>query len=349
MNTIPFGAQSIAQDAPPVIVAELSGNHQGSLEQALALVDAAAQAGAHAIKLQTYTADTMTLDVKTGEFFIHDAENIWQGQSLYELYQQAHTPWSWHEIIFKHAREKGMFAFSAPFDASAIDFLETLETPIYKIASFENTDLPLIEKAAKTGKPLIISTGMASIAELDDAVKTARAAGCQQLILLKCTSSYPAQPDEIHLATIAHLQQMFQCHVGLSDHTQGIGVAIAAVALGARMIEKHLVLSRDSQAVDALFSIEPHELAQLVIESKRAWQAVGHVQYGVNKTESIVQKHRRSLYIAKDLKAGERLTTDNLRIIRPGLGVAPKYFAQFLSKPVRKDVTKGTPVSWDLI
>lgn len=349
MSAIKIGHHPIADDAPPFIIAEMSGNHGGSLEQALALVDAAAAAGAHAIKLQTYTADTMTLDIKDREFFIDDPNSLWQGHSLYDLYKIAATPWDWHPAIFQRAKEKGLLAFSTPFDASAVDFLESLDVPAYKVASFENVDIPLIQKVAATGKPVIISTGMASLAELDDAVSAARAAGCSQLILLKCTSNYPAEPTDSNLATLPHLRQLFGCQVGLSDHTLGLGVPLASVALGARVIEKHFVLSRDSDAVDAAFSMEPGELKALVEESRRAWQAVGQVSYGPTEREKRSLEHRRSLYIAKDMKAGDVLTEDNLRAIRPGLGLAPKYQPTLLGRTVSRDVAKGTPMSWELL
>lgn len=349
MSAFTLGGHLIADNAPPFIIAELSGNHGGSLEQALALVDAAATAGAHAVKLQTYTADTMTLDIHEREFFIDDPGSLWHGHSLYELYQIAATPWDWHQAIFDRARDHGMLAFSTPFDASAVDFLESLDVPAYKVASFENVDIPLIEKVAATGKPMIISTGMASLAELADAVATARQAGCRDLVLLKCTSNYPAQPTDANLQTLPHLKQLFDCQVGLSDHTLGLGVPLAAVALGARVIEKHLVLDRNSDVVDAAFSMEPNELKALVTESERAWQALGQVRYGPTQREMASLPHRRSLYITADLKAGDKLSADNLRAIRPGLGLAPKYFATLLGRTVTRDVARGTPMSWDLL
>ncbi|NEO82899.1 MAG: pseudaminic acid synthase [Spirulina sp. SIO3F2] len=340
--------KSIGPDAPPFIIAEMSGNHNQSLQRALEIVEAAAQAGAHGLKLQTYTADTMTLDLKEGDFFIDNPESLWNGHSLYELYQQAHTPWEWHETLLKRCRELGIIGFSTPFDATAVDFLESLDVPCYKIASFENTDLPLIRKVASTGKPMIISTGMATIAELDETVRTARASGCQDLVLLKCTSTYPASPENSHLQTIPHLQALFKTQVGLSDHTLGVGVAVASVALGATVIEKHFTLSRAEGGVDAVFSMEPEEMYQLVVESQRAWQALGQIQYGSVKAEQASRKFRRSLYIAEDLKAGDRLTPKNLRAIRPGYGLPPKYIDTFLGKLLTKDVKKGTPLSWDI-
>jgi pseudaminic acid synthase len=349
MKTIDIRGRSVGEKHPSFIVAEMSGNHNQSLERALHIVEAAAQAGAQAIKLQTYTADTMTLDLNQGDFFIEDEDSLWQGKSLYELYKEAYTPWEWHEPIFKRCRELGILAFSTPFDETAVDFLETLDVPCYKIASFELTDLPLIRKVATTGKPMIISTGMASVAEIDETVKVAKEAGCQDLILLKCTSSYPASPKESNLLTIPHMQKLFNCPVGLSDHTMGIGAALASVALGACMIEKHFTLSRADGGVDSAFSMEPEEMRQLVIETERAWQALGQINYSPVEQESKSLKFRRSLYIAQDMAAGEVLTPDNLRIVRPGYGLEPKYYEVLLGKKINRAVKKGTPLNWDLI
>lgn len=333
----------------PLIIAEMSGNHNQSLERALSLVDAAAAAGADAVKLQTYTADTMTLDIHGNEFFISDPKSLWKGQSLHSLYKQAHTPWEWHEPIMARAREQGIDCFSSPFDESAVDFLETLGVPYYKIASFECIDLPLISRAASTGKPIIISTGMASIAEIGEAVQTAREAGSPEIVLLKCTSTYPATPESTNLLTIPHMEDLFGCPVGLSDHTLGIGAAIAAVALGASVIEKHFTLSRADGGVDAAFSMEPDELKMLVEETQRAWQAIGKIEYGPTEAEENAVMGRRSLYIATDMEAGEVLTQENLRRIRPGHGLPPKYYYVLLGKKVVKAVRKGTPVAWDLV
>ena len=348
MRPFQIGGRPIGQGAP-FVIAEMSGNHNQSLERALAIVDAAAAAGAHAVKLQTYTPDTMTLDLDSGEFFIDDPANPWAGRSLHALYGDAYTPWEWHAPIFERCRERGVLCFSSPFDDSAVDFLETLDAPAYKIASFENTDLPLIRKAAATGKPLILSTGMATLEELEEAVAAAREAGCEELVLLKCTSSYPAGPESCHLATMADLRQRFGCLVGLSDPTLGIGVAVAATALGATVIEKHFTLSRAEGGVDAAFSMEPAELRQLVEETARAAAALGEVRYGPTETESASLKHRRSLYIGENLKAGELLTETNLRRIRPGLGLAPKHFEAVLGRAGKRDVAKGTPLSWELL
>lgn len=349
MNEILLADVKIGHNYPPFIVAEMSGNHNQSLDRALEIVDAAARAGAHAVKIQTYTADTMTLDLDNGEFFIDDPNSLWKGSSLYELYKQAHTPWEWHKPIMDRCRKLGIIFFSTPFDETAVDFLEELDVPCYKIASFENTDLPLIKKAAKTGKPMIISTGMATLAELDETVRAARDAGCENIILLKCTSSYPSTPDNTNLLTIPHLKEMFRCQVGLSDHTMGIGAALAAVALGATMIEKHFTLSRTDGGVDSTFSLEPEELKSLVVESERAWQAIGEISYGPTEQEKGSLKFRRSIYITKDVRKGEEFSTKNLRTIRPGYGLPPKYMSALFGKKATRDVKKGTAMKWDLV
>lgn len=333
----------------PFVIAEMSGNHNQSLERALEIVDAAAKAGAHALKIQTYTADTITLDVGEGEFFISDPNSLWKGTSLHKLYQQAYTPWEWHKAIFDRCRELGMIGFSTPFDETAVDFLEELDVPCYKIASFENIHLPLIRKVAATGKPMIVSTGMATVAELDDTVRAAREAGCNDIVLLKCTSSYPATPENTNIRTIPHLRELFGCEVGLSDHTMGTGVAVASVALGASVIEKHFTLCRADGGVDSAFSLEPAEMAALVVETERAWQALGAISYGVTEAEKKSLQFRRSIYIARDIAAGETLTSENLRCVRPGLGLPPKYYETLLGRKVNRDVKMGTPMSWDLL
>ena len=333
----------------PFVIAEMSGNHNQSLERALQIVDAAAASGAHALKIQTYTPDTMTLDVSDGDFTIGDAGSLWKGNSLYKLYGEAHTPWDWHEPIFRRAREHGMTPFSTPFDDTAVDFLESLDVACYKIASFENTDLPLIRRVAATGKPLIISTGMATVAELDETVRAARQAGCRDLVLLKCTSTYPATAGNTNILTIPHMRALFDCEVGLSDHTMGVGVAVASVALGARVVEKHFTLRRADGGVDSSFSMEPAEMAQLVIETERAWQALGQVAYGPTEAEQKSLQFRRSLYVCADLRAGEVLTPANLRAIRPGKGLPTRYLDIFMGRPVRIDVQRGTPLSWDML
>lgn len=338
-----------SKDGQPFIIAEMSGNHNQSLERALAIVDAAAAAGVDAIKIQTYTADTMTLDIDTGEFFIADQNSLWKGESLYRLYEKAHTPWEWHKPIFDRCKEHGIMGFSTPFDDTSVDFLEELGVPCYKIASFENIDLPLIRKAARTGKPIIASTGMTTVSELSDLVQTARDNGCTDLTLLKCTSSYPSSPEGTNLRTIPHMRELFGCDVGLSDHTLGIGVAVASVALGATVIENHFTLSRADGGVDAAFSLEPHEMAQLVRECRAAALAMGEVRYEMAEQEKKSLQFRRSLYIAEDMRAGDVLTEKNLRRIRPGHGLSPKHYDALLGKKVRCDVKRGTPMSWELL
>ena len=333
----------------PFIIAEMSGNHNHSLERALAIVDAAAEVGVDALKLQTYTADTMTIDKSDGEFFISDANSLWKGESLYSLYKKAHTPWEWHKVIFDRCKERGIIGFSTPFDFTAVDFLEELDCPIYKIASFENIDLPLIKRVAQTGKPMIVSTGMASVGELQELVDTARDNGCEDLTLLKCTSSYPATPEGSNLLTIPHMKELFKCNVGLSDHTLGLGAAVASMALGARVIEKHFTLCRADGGVDSAFSMEPAEMAQLVRECNTAVQAIGHVNYKMQEQEKNSLIYRRSLYIVKDMKAGDVLTEENLRSIRPGLGLPPKFYEDLLGKKVRCDVKKGTAMRWEFV
>jgi pseudaminic acid synthase len=349
LKSLAIAGRSIGRDSMPMVIAEMSGNHKGSLDGALQLVEAAARTGAHALKLQTYTADTMTLDLSEGEFFIDDPDSPWTGNSLYALYEQAHTPWEWHGPIFRRAHELGMTCFSSPFDETAVDFLESLAVPCYKVASFENTDTPLLKKIAATGKPMIISTGMATVAELDETVRTARAAGCEDLLLLKCTSTYPATPESSNLLTIPHMRALFGCEVGLSDHSLGIGVAVAAVAMGATVIEKHLTLDRNDGGVDSSFSLEPADFAQLVVETGRAWQALGTVAYGPTDAEQRARLRRRSVYVTQDLEPGDVLTTDNVRCIRPGLGLAPKHFESLLGRRVGQAVKKGTPMRWDLV
>jgi len=301
------------------------------------------------LKLQTYTADTITLDVSEGEFFIDDKESLWKGKSLYELYEEAHTPWEWHEPIMKRANELGMLCFSTPFDNTAVDYLEDLNVPAFKIASFENTHLPLIKKVASTGKPMIISTGMASVAEMDEMVQTIRDAGCEQFVLLKCTSTYPATPKNSNVLTISHMRKLFNCEIGLSDHTMGIGASVAAVSHGATVIEKHFTLSRKDGGVDSAFSMEPEEMKQLVVEAERAWQSLGKVTYGPTAAEKSSIVFRRSLYIAETMKKGDVLNKKNLRIVRPGLGLASKYYDVLLGRRVNQDVKKGTPVDWGII
>ena len=345
--TIEIAGRHIGAEHPPFVIAEMSGNHNQSLERALAIVDAAAEAGAHAIKLQTYTADTMTLDTRGGSFEINDPNSLWAGKNLHDLYKQAYTPWEWHFPIMERARELGLICFSSPFDESAVDFLLDLDVPAFKIASFENNHLPLIKKAAATGKPVIISTGMASLGELEKAVSTAREAGCEQLILLKCTSTYPATPENTNILTIPHLKHLFGAEVGLSDHTMGVGVAVASVALGASVIEKHFTLSRAEGGVDSAFSLEPTELCSLVTETQRAWQSLGQVCYGATQAEIKSQVFRRSIYVAADISQGELFTEANIRIVRPGDGAPPYLYEHLLGKTTRRSYRAGTPLSLD--
>ncbi|MEX1027536.1 MAG: pseudaminic acid synthase [Candidatus Paceibacterota bacterium] len=347
-DEVQIADRAIGPDHSPFVIAEMSGNHNQSLERAFEIVDAAANAGAHALKLQTYTADTMTLDVDRDEFKILDSSSLWHGRHLHELYEQAHTPWAWHGPIFERARERGLIVFSSPFDESAIEFLESLNAPAYKIASFELTDLRLIATAARTGKPLVMSTGMANLAEIDDAVSCARQHGCDQIVLLKCTSTYPATPESTNLRTIPHLQQCFQTQVGLSDHTAGVGVAVAAVALGATAIEKHFTLSRADGGVDAAFSLEPDELKSLIVESERAWQALGSIQYGATGSQRKSLMFRRSIFISEDVAAGQVVQPSQIRIIRPGHGLAPGLWERVCGRTARRDLQRGEPTDWDM-
>ena len=347
-EVIEISGRKVGLGYEPLIVAEMSGNHNQSLERALEIVEVAANSGAHAIKLQTYTADTLTIDKKDGDFYLDDPKSLWNGMSMYELYQQAHTPWEWHEQIFKRCNELGLLCFSSPFDVTAVDFLEGLHCPCYKIASTENTDFELLKKVAATGKPVIISTGMATIEELGEMVSVVKKSGCTELILLKCTAAYPANPSDANLTTIQHMKDLLDCQIGLSDHTLGIGVAIASVALGAVMIEKHFTLSRKDLGVDSAFSMEPDEFSQLVKETKIAWESKGSIHYGPVAIENS-NLSRRSLYIVKDMKKGEIITKENVRSIRPGYGLPVKYFEDILGMKVTKDVLLGTRLSFDLV
>ncbi|MBK6836159.1 MAG: pseudaminic acid synthase [Bacteroidetes bacterium] len=347
MKDIKIDNITIGVNHKPFLIAEMSGNHNQSLERALELVDAASNAGAHALKLQTYTADTITMK---GAYTINDANSLWNGKELHDLYKEAYTPWEWHKAIFNRAKEKGMIAFSSPFDESAVDFLEGLNVPLYKIASFENSHHPLLRKVAKTGKPVIVSTGVSSIADIDESVRVLRSAGCKDLILLKCTSTYPATPENTNLNTIPHLSQLHNCIVGLSDHTMGIGASVAAVALGARVIEKHFTLRRADGGVDSAFSLEPEELESLVIETERAFLALGNIQYGVQQAETKSLLFKRSIYVAEDIKAGDTFSDKNLKVIRPGDGLAPKYYFSLIGQKAQKELKKGTPLNMnDLI
>ena len=344
---INLGRKKIGDNSPPFIIAEMSGNHNKSLSRALDIVEAAAKAGVDALKLQTYTPDTMTMNFKGGNFDVKDSESIWKGKNLYELYAQASTPWEWHKEIFEKANELGLLCFSSPFDESAVDFLMDLNVPAFKIASFENNHLPLIKYAAQTKKPLIISTGMATISEIEEAVSTARQSGCKDLILLKCTSTYPAKAHNSNLNTIPHLKELYKCQVGLSDHTLGVGTAIAATALGATVIEKHFTLSRSDGGVDSTFSLEPNEMKLLVNETKTAWESLGEIKYGPTNEERKNIIFKRSIYASANINKGEKFTRENIKIIRPGDGLEPKYFDLILGRVSNKEISKGNPIKLD--
>ncbi|MCX8491781.1 MAG: pseudaminic acid synthase [Cyclobacteriaceae bacterium] len=347
MNTMKIGNHIISKENRPFIIAEMSGNHNQSLERALSIVDAAAGAGAHAIKLQTYTADTMTIK---GAYKIDDESSLWKGRELYDLYKEAYTPWEWHSPIFDHAKKRGLIAFSSPFDETAVDFLEELKVPIYKIASFENTDHPLLKKVAQTGKPVIMSTGVSTLADIFESVQVLRSNGCKELTLLKCTSTYPATPENTNLLSIPVLQDIFSdCIIGLSDHTMGIGAAVASVVLGARVIEKHFTLNRADGGVDSTFSLEPNELKSLVIESERAFQALGKPFFDIQPAELKSKIFKRSIYVSKKIEAGQLFTIENTRIIRPGDGIQPKFHEQILGKKSSINLEPGTPLQWDYV
>ena len=327
----------------------MSGNHNGSLERALAIVDAAAEAGADAIKLQTYTADTITLDVDAPLFRVSEEHPLWGGKKLYDLYTEAHTPWEWHSELFKRAAELGVVAFSTPFDETAVDFLEELSTPLYKIASMEIVDIPLIQKVAATKKPIIISTGTASLGEIEDAVRAARGHGCKDLTLLVCSSSYPAQSSDVHLARLAMLRSLFGVRVGYSDHTVGVNVAIASAALGATVIEKHFTLDKSDGGVDSAFSADPDELRDIVMGSKEAAQAIGQPDVWLTQAESESLRHRPSLYVTEAVSQGELVSQSNVRSVRPSGGLAPSQFLAVMGRRFRQDNPAGTPLSWDLL
>jgi pseudaminic acid synthase len=347
--SVKIGKRRIARDEPPYLIAEMSGNHDGSLDKALKIVELAAASGADAVKLQTYTPDTMTLNTAAPGFIIEDEKSLWFGRQLFDLYREAHTPWEWHEPIMRRASELGIHCFSTPFDETSVDFLERLDVPAYKIASFEAVDLPLIRRVARTGKPVIISTGMASAGEIEDATRAVRDVGNNQIVLLKCTSTYPATPRNSNLRTIPNMRDAFSCEIGLSDHTMGCGVAVAAIAFGASMIEKHFTLRRADGGVDAPFSLEPAEFRALRIETDRAWQALGSITYGGTEDEIKSKAFRRSLYISREVVAGEVLTSDNVRIVRPGFGLAPKFYNIILGMRVGCRLPAGTPLTWDVL
>lgn len=343
-QTFSVAGRIIGQGHPPFIIAEMSGNHNGSLARARQIVEMVAEAGADAIKLQTYTADTMTIRSNAPEFTINNKESLWYGRTLYELYQEAHTPWEWHQELFDYARKLGLIAFSTPFDATAVDFLTSLSVPMFKIASFENTDYPLIKKVASTGKPMIISSGTATLGEVERAVGTARLAGAEDIIVLKCTSAYPAPHKESNLLSIPHLSELLGVPVGLSDHTLGVGASVAAIALGAVVIEKHVTLSRDDGGVDSAFSLDPTELRQLVVEGRRAWEALGEAEFSSTVSEQASKQFRRAIYVVKDMKEGEKFTPENIRVIRPGnVGLSPEHYEGLIAEGrAACDITAGS-------
>jgi pseudaminic acid synthase len=337
----------IGDGHPPLIIAEMSANHNQSLERALKIVDVAAQAGAHALKIQTYTADTMTLDIDKSDFFISNPNSLWKGQSLYKLYQEAYTPWDWHEHIFARCRHHGIIGFSTPFDNTAVDFLEKLDVPCYKIASFELVDLSLIRYAANTGKPMILSTGMANVEEIQEAIDAAREGGCEELAILHCVSGYPAPAEDYNLRVIPDMIERFGLVTGLSDHTLDNTTAITSIAMGASIIEKHFTLDRNNGGPDDSFSIEPEELKNLCKDSKTAWESLGQINYERKKSEQNNVIFRRSLYAVQNIKAGEIFTKENVKIIRPGFGLAPKYFEQVMGRVALNDIDRGAPLSME--
>lgn len=350
MNNQPIkiGNFFIGPEYSPFIIAEMSGNHNQSIDKAFEIVDAAANAGAHAIKLQTYTPDTITVKgaMKIGS---EDSLSLWSGEELYDLYKQAYTPWEWHKPIFEYAKQRGLEVFSSPFDTTAVDFLESLDVPAYKIASFENTDHILLKKVAKTGKPIIMSTGVSNLADIEESVKVLKENGCKDLILLKCTSTYPATPENTNLLAIPLLRDLFDVNVGLSDHTLGIGVSVASIVLGARVIEKHFTIRRSEGGVDAAFSLEPEEFKSLVEETKRAFMALGNPFLGIQEAERNSIKLKRSLYIVEYIKAGEPFTSLNTQSKRPSFGLHTRYFEQINGKTAKVDIASGTPLSWEMI
>lgn len=343
-SEIKIGGRLVGPGHKPFVIAEMSGNHNQSLERALAIVDAAAASGADAVKLQTYTADTMTLKLKSEDFVVSDQESLWKNRSLHDLYKEAHTPWEWHKPIMQRCQHHGILCFSTPFDDTAVDFLESLAVPCFKIASFENTCIPLLKRVARAKKPMIVSTGMATVGELDETVKTIRAMGCDDLILLKCTSTYPASPENTNLSTIPHMRKLFDVQVGLSDHTMGCGAAVASIAFGATVIEKHFTLRRADGGVDSAFSLEPEEFKILTVETERAWKAIGHVTYGSRGKEEKSRVFRRSIYVAEDIKAGDVFTVTNLRCVRPGFGLETRYYEELIGQRAARNLKAGTPM-----
>lgn len=349
MVQVKIGGTYVGEGCPPLIIAELSGNHGQCLDKAKTMIRLAAEAGAHAIKLQTYTADSLTIDIDSREFLIDESDSLWRGKTLYSLYQQASTPYAWHAELFSYAHELGLLAFSSPFDEAAVDFLESLSVPCYKIASFENNHLPLIAKVAQTGKPVFMSTGMASLEELEEAVSCARFHGCKDLVLLKCTSHYPASAEGSHLRTLQDMASQFNCVVGLSDHSRGLAVPIAAVALGASVIEKHFVLENDTDAVDADFSLTSGEMKSLVTETRRAWKALGVIKYGGADEEQDSKRYRRSIYVSAPVKAGDYVSEANIKVVRPAFGLHPRHYQMLIGQRFTQDLAKGTALNWSMV
>ena len=349
LKQVLFKGTEKENDSSPFIIAEMSGNHGASLNKALKIIDIAAETGVDAIKLQTFTPDSMTLNIDKDDFKVMNRKSLWYGRKLYDLFEEAQTKYEWHEAIFQRAKERGILCFSTPFDEEAVDLLESLDAPAYKIASFECVDIPLIRYVAKTGKPMIISTGMATIGEIEEAVNAAIESGCEQLTILKCTSSYPAPAENSNLLTIPHMKELFNCQVGLSDHTLGIGAAIAATTLGATVIEKHFKLNHEDDSIDAAFSLTPEEFKLLVKESQTASLAIGKVWYGVTESDQLSRKNRRSIYVVKDIKKGEKFTSKNIRRIRPSYGIKPKFYDKVLNQIASNDIKAGTPLSWEWI
>lgn len=348
-SMIQIGPHRVGASEPPFIIAELSANHAGSFETALEIVQAAADQGAHAIKLQTFTPETLSINSSRPEFFIDDPKSLWHGRRLWELYDEAHTPWEWHAPLFEAARARGLACISSAFDESSVDFLVGLGVDAIKIASFELIHLPLIEAAAKNGLPLILSTGMATLEEINEAVEAVRRGGCRDFVLLKCTSSYPARQEDANILTVPDLQARFDCQIGLSDHMLKPYAAFCAVALGATMIEKHLTIRRASGALDAAFSMEPADLAELAEGTRLLWLSRGSVRYGCGATEETSKKERPSIYAVKRVAQGEPLTSDNIRVIRPAAGLPPKHFKELLGRRARQELPAETPLSWELV
>ena len=349
MNEVFIGNRAIGEGNQPYIIAEISGNHGGSLDRALELIDSVSSTGADAVKFQTYTPDTITIKSNRSEFLINDTKSLWHGRTLYELYQEAHTPWEWHAPMFEYARSLGLEVFSSPFDLTAVDFLEDLEVAAYKIASLELTDVQLIKRVAQTSKPLIMSTGGSELEDIENAIKVARSNGADNLILLKCTSAYPALPEDANLRSMITLKEMFDCHVGLSDHTLGTAVSLASIALGATVIEKHFIDDKSHLTVDSAFSLDQEEFKYLVDQAKIVWKALGTSSIKSSASEATSVSHKRSIYVVEDLNEGDEFTYKNLKSIRPGNGLAVKYLDDFIGQKASISISKGTPLKWSFL